>query len=267
LFNYASPDKQGARLAAGSQACMLTAVGTFFAWLLKEQLIATNSAAALQLPKRPRNLPRNVLTRRETRRLVEATPIHKPRDIRDHALLEVLYGTGLRLSELIGLTLYDLDWEASTLRVRGKGDQTRLVPLTERARTALKLYLEEARSTFARQASQIYLFVSSRSGGPLGKADIPRIVAKAARLARLSKHITRHTLRHTYATHLLKGKADIQQIQKLLGHRRLSSTEIYTHVEISDLQEVITRCHPRGNQAKAERAKAKGAAQKPDGPK
>jgi site-specific recombinase XerD len=110
---------------------------------------------------------------------------------------------------------------------------------------AVKLYLEEARSLFARESAQVRLFVSSRSGGPLDDADIVRIVQKAARRANIKKHITPHTLRHTCATHLLKGKADIRQIQKLLGHRRLSSTEVYTHVEISDLREVITRCHPR----------------------
>jgi site-specific recombinase XerD len=110
---------------------------------------------------------------------------------------------------------------------------------------AVKLYLEEARSLFARESAQVRLFVSSRSGGPLDDADIVRIVQKAGRRANIKKHITPHTLRHTCATHLLKGKADIRQIQKLLGHRRLSSTEVYTHVEISDLREVITRCHPR----------------------
>jgi site-specific recombinase XerD len=109
----------------------------------------------------------------------------------------------------------------------------------------LRLYLNEARPVFATQPGQLRLFVSSRSGGPLDDADIARIVAKAAKNARLKKHITPHSLRHACATHLLKGRADIRQIQKLLGHRRLSSTEIYTHVELSDLAEVISRCHPR----------------------
>jgi site-specific recombinase XerD len=109
----------------------------------------------------------------------------------------------------------------------------------------LKLYLEAARGLFSREAGQVRLFVSTRSGGPLDDDDIVRIVRKAARRAGLSKHVTPHTLRHTCATHLLKGRADIRQIQKLLGHRRLSSTEIYTRVELSDLHEVIARCHPR----------------------
>jgi integrase/recombinase XerD len=127
----------------------------------------------------------------------------------------------------------------------GKGNTKRVVPLTQSAIAALKLYLEEARAMFAQEAGQVRLFVSTRSGGPLDDDDIVRIVAKAANRAGIRKHVTPHTLRHTCATHLLKGRADIRQIQKLLGHRRLSSTEVYTRVELSDLHEVIARCHPR----------------------
>ena len=127
------------------------------------------------------------------------------------------------------MTIYDADLQTATLRIEhGKGNITRVVPLTQSAIAALKLYLEEARAVFAREAGQVRLFVSSRSGGPLDDDDIVRIVCKAARRAGLSKHVTPHMLRHTCATHLLKGRADIRQIQKLLGHRRLSSTEVYT---------------------------------------
>jgi site-specific recombinase XerD len=191
-------------------------------------------------------LPANVLTKTEAKRLIESTPADRPRDIRDRAILEVLYSTGIRRAELLALNIYDIDFDNATIRIEhGKGNTTRVVPLTESARSSLKLYLEEARGIFARETTQTRLFVSSRSGGPLDDADIVRIVEKAARRARIKKHITPHTLRHTCATHLLKGHADIRQIQKLLGHRRLSSTEVYTHVEISDLREVIYRCHPR----------------------
>ena len=251
IYNYERPthDDSGAdkkRLAVGTQACRLAAVRKFFSWLAAEQQIAYNPASALQPPKQPQRLPTNILTRSEAKRLIESTATDKPRDIRDRAILEVLYSTGIRRAELIALRIYDVDFDNATLRIeRGKGGATRIVPLTESARSALKLYLEEARSVFARETTQTRLFVSSRSGGPLDDADIVRIVEKAARRAKIKKHITPHTLRHTCATHLLKGKADIRQIQKLLGHRRLSSTEVYTHVEISDLREVISRCHPR----------------------
>jgi integrase/recombinase XerD len=240
-------------LSLGAQANKLAAVRKFFQWLLAEGMLAHNPSASLEFPKRGRPLPRNVLTPEEARTLIEATPIKKPRDIRDRALIEVLYATGIRRAELIALTVYDLDLLAATLKVeRGKGDFTRIVPLTNSAMAALKLYLDEARPVYAKHATQVSLFVSSRSGGPLDDDDIVRIVRKAARRAGIAKHITPHTLRHSLATHLLQGHADIRQIQKLLGHRRLTSTEIYTHVEISDLQEVIARCHPREKTVKGD---------------
>lgn len=238
--------KEARRLSVGTQANRLAAVRKFFAWLLSEQQIAYNPATTLQLPKQPQRLPRGVLTKSEARRLIEATPTTKPRDIRDRTILEVLYASGIRRAELLALTIYDADLQTATLRIEhGKGNTTRVVPLTQSAIAALKLYMEEARSVFAREAGQVRLFVSTRSGGPLDDDDIVRIVRKAATRAGIKKHVTPHTLRHTCATHLLKGRADIRQIQKLLGHRRLSSTEIYTRVELSDLHEVIARCHPR----------------------
>jgi len=256
LYNFARHDdnneaatKEKAapkRLSVGTQANRLAAVRKFFSWLLSEQQIAYNPASTLQLPKQPQRLPRGVLTKSEARRLIEATPAVKPRDIRDRAILETLYATGIRRAELIALMIYDADLQTATLRIEhGKGNTKRVVPLTQAAIAALKLYLEQARAVFVREAGQVRLFVSSRSGGPLDDDDIVRIVAKAANRAGLSKHVTPHTLRHTCATHLLKGRADIRQIQKLLGHRRLSSTEVYTRVELSDLHEVIARCHPR----------------------
>jgi integrase/recombinase XerD len=244
--NGATKEKEAKRLSVGTQANRLAAVRKFFSWLLSEQQIAYNPASTLQLPKQPQRLPRGILTRAEARRLIEATPTTKPRDIRDRAILETLYATGIRRAELLALTIYDVDLQTATLRIEhGKGNTKRVVPLTQSAIVALKLYLEKARSLFAHEAGQVRLFVSSRSGGPLDDDDIVRIVAKASTRAGIRKHVTPHTLRHTCATHLLKGRADIRQIQKLLGHRRLSSTEVYTRVELTDLHEVIARCHPR----------------------
>jgi integrase/recombinase XerD len=238
--------QEAKRLSVGTQANRLAAVRKFFSWLLSEQQIAYNPATTLQLPKQPQRLPRGVLTKSEARRLIETTPTTKPRDIRDRAILETLYATGIRRAELLALTIYDADLQTATLRIEhGKGNTTRIVPLTQTAIAALKLYLEEARGIFARETGQVRLFVSTRSGGPLDDDDIVRIVRKAAHRAGIKKHVTPHTLRHTCATHLLKGRADIRQIQKLLGHRRLSSTEVYTRVELTDLHEVIARCHPR----------------------
>ncbi|MCA1600090.1 MAG: tyrosine-type recombinase/integrase [Acidobacteria bacterium] len=238
-------------LSLAAQGCKLAAVKTFFTWLVRTQQLAHNPAALLQPPRQPFTLPRDVLTQLEARRLLEATPTSKPLDIRDRAILEVLYATGIRRAELLALTIYDADLPAATLRIEhGKGNTTRIVPLTQSAIAALKLYLTEARSHYVTATSQTGLFVSSKSGAPLSDNDMVRIVRKAAKRAGLTKRVTPPTLRHSCATHLLQEQADIRQIQKLLGHRRLSTTEIYTHVEIGDLQEVIARCHPREQKRK-----------------
>jgi integrase/recombinase XerD len=250
LYQYEFEDKNAEKkhLTVGAQSNKLAAMKRFFLWLWQEGVIVHNPSSAIQMPKQPRMLPKNILTPAEAKRLIETIPTKKPRDIRDRAILEMMYATGIRRAELVNLSIYDVDLQTGIVRIEhGKGDETRLVPLTENAKITLKLYLEEARPVFATNQSQINLFVSSRSGGKLDDADIVRIVQKAAKKANIKKHITPHTLRHSCATHLLKGKADIRQIQKLLGHRRLSSTEIYTHVELGDLAEVISRCHPREN--------------------
>jgi integrase/recombinase XerD len=238
-------------LSISTQGSKIAAIKTFFHWLVITQQIAHNPASLLQSPKQPQRLPVDVLTQEEARRLLESTPIEKPRDIRDRAMLEVLYATGIRRSEILALTIYSVDLQTATLRIeQGKGGKTRLVPLTQSAVAALKLYLAEARGRIAQAASQTVLFVSTRSGGPLSGNDLSRIVRKAALRAKIPKQVRPHTLRHSCATHLLQGQADIRQIQKLLGHRRLSTTEIYTRVEIGDLQEVIARCHPREQKRK-----------------
>jgi len=236
----------GGILAVSTQAKTLAAIKTWFEWMVSEQMLAFNPASALRMPKVPRSLPRNVLTQEEARLLLESTPIENPRDIRDRAMLEVLYGSGIRREEMLRLTIYDADLKLGSLRIElGKGRQTRIVPLTRSAIAALKLYLEEVRPRWATEAGKTVLFVSSRSGRALSDNDMLRIVRKAGRRAGIRKHISPHTLRHSCATHLLQEQADIRQIQKLLGHRKLSTTEIYTHVEISDLAGVIARCHPR----------------------
>lgn len=234
------------RLSSGAQANKLAAMKRFFLWLWQEGVIVHNPSASIQMPKQPKTLPRNILTPAEAKRLIESIPIEKARDIRDRSILEVMYATGIRRAELVSLTIYDVEMQTGTLRIEhGKGNETRLVPLTQSSVAALKLYLEQSRPAFASAPGQISLFVSSRSGGPLDVDDIRRIVRKWTKNANIKKNVTPHTMRHSCATHLLKGRADIRQIQKLLGHRRLSSTEIYTHVELGDLAEVISRCHPR----------------------
>lgn len=249
LYQYEFDDPKSLekkRLSIGGQMNKLAAMKRFFLWLWQEGLIVHNPSSAIQMPKQPKTLPKNILTPAEAKRMLEIIPTKTPIDIRNRAILEVMYATGIRRAELISLSIYDVDMQTGIIRIEhGKGDETRIVPLTENAKNILKLYLAESRPVFATNPKNLRLFVSANSGGKMDNADIGRIVREAAQSAGIKKHITPHTLRHSCATHLLKGKADIRQIQKLLGHRRLSSTEIYTHVELSDLAEVISRCHPR----------------------
>lgn len=240
------PEKQ---LSAFAQCAQLAAIKTFFRWLEESKQIFQNPALAVRLPRRPESLPHDVLSQSEAVSLLEHTTPGKVRDTRDRAILETLYATGIRRAELLGLTIFDVDLRSATLRVeKGKGGRSRLVPLTKSAVAALRLYLTVARKQFVRETSQTYLFVSSRSGNHLSDNDLLRIVRKAAKKAGIKKRVTPHTLRHSCATHLLQERADIRQIQKLLGHKKLSTTEIYTRVEISDLAAVVSRCHPREKQ-------------------
>jgi integrase/recombinase XerD len=234
------------KLSLGTQGVRLAAVKTFFNWLSRSGQIAYNPASNIQPPRLPERLPSEILTQAEAKRLLEKTPIIKPRDIRDRTILEVLYATGIRRAELLGLNIYNADLKTATLKIEnGKGGRERIVPLTTSAVAAIKLYLSEARGKFVSAIGQNALFVSSRSGKALSDNDLLRIVRKAAKKADIKKRVSPHTLRHSCATHLLQERADIRHIQKLLGHKKLSTTEIYTHVEIGDLQEVIKRCHPR----------------------
>jgi site-specific recombinase XerD len=244
LYNYERPEK--GRLAVSTQAGRLGAIKKFFNYLVDSQHMAYNPASNIKFPNRHKKLPQ-VLTKKEARRVVEAIPIDGKRNIRNRAILEILYSTGIRVSELINLALYDLDLEKETLTIRhGKGERMRVMPLVESAKEVLKLYLEKSRELFFKKVSNRgYLFISTKSSGRLNQTDIRTIVHNATRLAKINKHVTPHTLRHSIATHLLKGKADIRQIQRFLGHSSVKSTEIYTHVEVTDLRQVLARCHPR----------------------
>ena len=243
IYNYEQP-KRG-HLSISAQRRYLAVVSKFFSWLVAEQILAYNPASGLQMPRMPKKLPQ-VLSHEEVMRLIESTSLNIPLQLRDRAILELYYSTGIRTGELLALKVYDVNLDTATLRIEhGKGNQARIVPLVESVLAVIKRYISEARVKFIKAANQSHLFVSSQSGGPLSDTDIRKLMKRAVDRAGLHKHIHAHMLRHSCATHLLKGKADIRQIQKLLGHRRLSSTEIYTRVETSDLREVLKRCHPR----------------------
>jgi integrase/recombinase XerD len=237
----------GKPYALSTQAHHLIALKGFFRFLYRRGFRLNDPAAALELPRPDARLPRVVLTPREATRILAAAA--RGRDsisLRDRAILETLYATGIRVSELARLTPYDVDTEERVLRVvLGKGRKDRVVPLTKSAAAAIEAYLAGGRDELLVPKKAPYLFLAER-GGYLHRALVNRIVKRYAEKARIKKRVTCHTFRHSVATHLLRGGADIRQIQVLLGHGSLATTERYTRVEISDLRQVVRRAHPRG---------------------
>lgn len=238
--------KDGKPYSMGHQQKHVCALKSFFRFLSKRGYLLQDPAAALEMPKSETRLPRTILTTGEARTLIEAAKGKSPRELRDRAILETLYATGIRVGELVAIAPQDVDTEERTLHVvLGKGRKGRVVPLTHAAARAIEAYLAFGRAKLLRYPTTPWLFVSDW-GMQCRHSTVNAMVQWYARVAGVKKHVTCHTFRHSIATHLLKGHADIRHIQVLLGHRSLQSTERYTKVEISDLREVVRRAHPRG---------------------
>lgn len=222
----------------------LSTVRCFCGYLVKSGALAVDPTTDLELPKRPKNLPKNILTKKEMGKLLALPDLKTPLGIRDRAILEVFYSTGIRVSELCNLTLNDIDIARGELRVnQGKNAKDRVVPLGEVACDYLGLYQRTARKQL-NPVNQQVLFVT-KSGKQFRYTTLSYLITRLGQKAGLKKHIASHNLRHTCASHLLQGKADIRYIQEILGHRSLATTQIYTKVEISDLKKVHRHCHPR----------------------
>jgi integrase/recombinase XerD len=233
--------RKGEPLTPGSRAATLSVVRRFFAFLEAQGVILRNPALAIPLPKGPR-LPRDVLSLAQARRLMAAPFPYSATGRRDRAILELLYGTGIRVGEAARLDTSDLDQREGVLLVRnGKGRKDRVVPVPGRAAAALDVYLTQARRELARRFDPA-LFLSI-FGVRLGAPGMRLTIEKHGRAIGVA--LTPHTLRHTCATHLLKGGADIRHVQEILGHKCLMTTAIYTRVAIADLRAVIERSHPR----------------------
>lgn len=231
----------------GSQQVKLIGMKAFFRFLYKRGYVLSDPAAVIELGRLPKRLPRVILSEQEARLLVQAPDTKTPLGLRDRAILETLYATGLRVGELMRLGLLDVDTEERIVRVLlGKGGKDRNVPLTHAAAQAIEAYLAKGRPHLAKGKpwERALLFLGKQGGG-LKSAVVGRVVDKWAKRAGIKKRVTCHTFRHTVATHLLRHRADIRHIQALLGHKSLSTTELYTRVEISDLKRVVERAHPR----------------------
>ncbi len=231
-------------LAAATVARKLSAVRALFRFLVEEEVLSTDPSERLESPRPARPLP-HVLSYPEIERLLSAVSPDLELAHRDRAMLEVLYGCGLRVSELIGLRLLGLHLDDGLVQVVGKGRKERLVPVGADARHALRRYLRESRPRLDRGASDGRVFLN-RHGRPLSRMGVWKILRRYVDRAALHKRVTPHTLRHSFATHLLEGGADLASVQEMLGHVDISTTEIYTHVDRGHLREVHRACHPRG---------------------
>ncbi|MEI7691789.1 MAG: tyrosine recombinase [Actinomycetes bacterium] len=230
-------------LAPSTVARKLAALRACFRTLREHGLVEQNPAELVAAPKRPSNLPR-VLRPAELSALIDRIPAGTALEARDRALIELAYGSGLRAEELVSADVESLDLDGEEIRVEGKGSKTRLVPIGEYARDAIVGYLERSRPALLSDSSETALFLS-KSGRRLQSSDVRRRLRLWARAAELPGRVHPHALRHSFATHLLDGGADLRAIQELLGHEHLSSTQIYTRVESARLRSAYSSSHPR----------------------
>ncbi|MGH2679689.1 MAG: site-specific tyrosine recombinase XerD [Actinomycetota bacterium] len=228
---------------ATSVARTLSAVRSFHRFLLREGVTDGDPAAAVRAPRLPRSLPRP-LPVEDVRRLLVAPDEGSPAGVRDRAILELLYGAGLRISELTGLDVDDVGLEEGSVRVLGKGGKEREVPLGSFGRDAVAAYLTRGRPTLAASGSRGALFLNAR-GGRLSRQSCARLLGRYVRESGIDRRVTLHTLRHSFATHLLEGGADVRVVQELLGHASVATTQIYTLVTARHLREVYEESHPR----------------------
>lgn len=226
-------------------ARLLSSLRRFYGYLVREEKIKTDPTALIDSPKLGRPLPKS-LSEAQVEKLLESPDVTKPLGLRDRAMLETLYATGLRVSELVGLTLSQVSLTQGVVRVIGKGDKERLVPLGEEAISWISRYLAEGRSKLVKSRSTDALFTTTR-GGPMTRQAFWHNLKTHTRQAGIdAKKLSPHTLRHAFATHLLNHGADLRVVQMLLGHADLSTTQIYTHVAQARLKTLHEQHHPRG---------------------
>ncbi len=245
----ASTHGDGRPYRATSVVRALSSVRSLHRFLMREGEATRDPSAGVVRPKLPRSLPRPMSVE-DVMKLLAAPPKGTAAGLRDRAVLETLYGAGLRISELVGLDVDDVDLEEGSVRVFGKGSREREVPLGRYARDAIGAYLRRARPGLATSRSRSALFLNQR-GGRLTRQGCSKILAAQVERAGIYKHVTPHTLRHSFATHLLEGGADVRVVQELLGHASVATTQVYTLVTKEHLREVYFTAHPRARRTVA----------------
>lgn len=232
-----------AGLGSRSVARHLSTLRNFYKFLLREGRIATDPTELLGSPKQWQTIPK-FLNLEEIDRLIQAPDTSRPTGLRDNAMIELLYATGLRVSELCRLGVSDVHLDLGVLRATGKGSKQRMVPVGKEALAAVRSYLETARPAILKGRPSRYLFVTSR-GGCLTRQAFWKLLRAHGRKAGIFQHLTPHVVRHSFATHLLEGGADLRSVQTMLGHADISTTQIYTHVMRSRLRKTVDQHHPR----------------------
>jgi integrase/recombinase XerD len=234
----------GLGISERSQARFVSGIRTFYKYLLLENAIDTSPAELIELPKLPRKLP-DVLSVNDIERILLSVDLSAPMGQRDKTLIEVIYGCGLRVSELVSLRISDVMWPMECIRVKGKGNKERLVPMGGEAARQLRLYLQSSREQLSPAKGQEDVIFLNHRGKQLSRVAVFLLVKKQALLAGVRKKISPHTFRHSFATHLVEGGADLRAVQEMLGHESILTTEIYTHLDQTFLRDTLIQFHPR----------------------
>lgn len=229
--------------APATVARKLASIRGLYGFLVRTERAGQNPAELVSSPKRAEKLP-NVLSTEQMRNLLERIPASTPLQLRDRAMLELAYSCGLRCEEIVNLDIDAVDFESEQLRVLGKGSKTRILPIGEPAQRALERYLQKGRRALAVEQRETALFLS-KSGRRLSNSDVTRRLGLWTREAALAAGVSPHSLRHSFATHLLEGGADLRTIQELLGHASISTTQVYTRVDAARLRDTYAASHPR----------------------
>jgi len=230
-------------LSATSQARIISGIRGFFKFCITEQMVTRDPSALLEAPKTPRHLP-DTLSVEEIEKLFACFDVSTPEGVRNKAMLETLYSCGLRVSELIHLTLSDYFPDDAFIRVIGKGNKERLIPIGRSAMQYISLYTEHIRSHITIKPLQEDFLFLNRRGAPLSRVMVFYIIKSLAQQAGITKIISPHTFRHSFATHLVEGGADLRAVQEMLGHESITTTEIYTHLNRDFLRDTLQRFHP-----------------------
>jgi len=237
-------------MQARSQARMLSGIRAFYKYLLMDNLIDADPTRMVDYPKIGHQLP-DVLTMQEIDALLGAIDLSRPEGQRNKAMLETLYSCGLRVSEMVRLHLSDLFFKEGFIKVKGKGSKERLIPINKKAIHEINLYLTDRAKLKIAKGHEDFLFLNQRHGKAISRITVFTLIKELAAIIGLQKKISPHTFRHSFATHLTEGGADLRAVQEMLGHESILTTEIYTHLDRTYLRETIVEFHPRSNRARS----------------